>query len=130
MRKKLVVALVVGSVVAFATGAAASSLGGATSQKVAADAVVVTGCDTDGIGAGYTTTYNAGTLTYRVTAVNLTSVNAACNGKAFALTLANSANASLGQTTGTLVVSSGNATITVSPVTAQSVDRMALILSG
>jgi len=74
-------------------GAAAATLGGLTGGTLGADDAIVAACDTDGIVVGYTTAYSAAAQTYQVSAVNLTTVNAACNAKAASVTLRNGATA-------------------------------------
>lgn len=128
--KRIALAVGAGLVAAGAIGASAASLGGISGASAGADDTVVASCDTDGITTAYTTAYNAGLGAYRVTGVNLTGVNAACDTLAYKLTLADNANASLTEATGTLTVTGGAASITVTPVSAESVERLALVISG
>ena len=128
--KKAVFAVAAGVVAAGAVAAAAASLGGITGATLGAEDVVVAACDSDGITVGYTTAYSATGGLYNVTAVNLSGVDAACNSKAYSLTLADNTNASLVTTTGTLTVAFNAATITVTPVSAKPVEKLALVISG
>jgi hypothetical protein len=124
---------IVSAVAAFAAvSASAASLGGLTGTSLGADATVVASCDTDGIAVAYTTSYNAGTSQYVVSAVNLSGVNAACNLKAANLTLADSAGTSLGSATvASLTVTTGAATIPVGgAVSAKAVTNLSLVISG
>ena len=131
MKKRILLALAAGVTVTGAVAASAASLGGITSTSLGADDTVVASCDTDGIGAGYTTAYASGTTAYNTTAVNLTGVAAACNGLAYSVTVADSSGASLNTTTGTLAVASGASTITLStPVAAEAVVHLSAVISG
>lgn len=130
MNKRMIFALAAGILAVGAVSAAAASLGGVTGASLGADTTVVASCDTDGIGVGYSTAYSSTTGTYQVTGVNLTGVNAACNSRAYAVTLADAANASLVQGTGNLTVTTGNASIAVTPVSATAVVRLSIVISG
>jgi hypothetical protein len=132
MKKRILLALAAGVTVTGAVAASAASLGGITSTSLGADDTVVASCDTDGIGAGYTTVYESTTTAYNTTAVNLTGVDAACDKLAYSVTLADITDASLNTTTGTLTVdASGNATITLSkPVAAEAVEHLSAVISG
>lgn len=109
-------------------------MGGITGATLGANDTVVAACDTDGIGVGYTTAYNAGTSAYNTTAVNLTGVDPACNGLAFSVTVGDAKtdpSASLNTTTGTLVVALNAATLTLSaPVSAEAIESLAIVISG
>lgn len=128
--KRVAFAVGAGLVAAGAIGASAASLGGITGQSLGADDAVVASCDTDGITTAYTTAYDAGTGAYNVTGVDLSGVNAACNGLDYALTLADGSNVSLDEATGVLSVTLGAASIAVTPVAAEDVERLAIVISG
>jgi len=130
MKKRILLAIAAGVTVTGAVAASAASLGGVSSTSLGADDTVVASCDTDGIGAGYTTVYASGTTAYNTTAVNLTGVNAACNGLAYSVTLADGTGASLVTATGTLAVAAGVATIPVTAVSAESVVHLSAVISG
>jgi hypothetical protein len=112
-------------------GASAATLGGLSGAGLGADDQIVASCDTNGITTAYTTSYNAAAQTYQVTAVNFTSVNAACNAKAASVSLRNGTT-NLGTTNvGSITVSSNAFSITLgSPITASSIDGLSLIISG
>lgn len=130
--KRILLAAGAGLLAVGAVSASAASLGGITGKSVGVDDEIVASCDTDGINVAYTYGYNATSGKYDVTGVDLTGVNAACNGMAYSLTLADNTNAALGSAlTGTLTVASGAASV---PVTSgrngESVSRIALIITG
>jgi len=130
MNKRVLLGVAAGVLAAGAIGASAASLGGITGSSVGADTVVTAACDTNGIGVGYTTAYSASVGAYQISGVNLTGVDPACNSLKYALTVADAANVSLAQATGTLTVTANAATITFTPVAANSVGRLALVISG
>ena len=132
MRKNRIAAAVLGGVMgAGLIGASAATLGGLTGGTLGSDDQIVAACDTDGITTAYTTAYSATAQTYQVTAVNFTSVNAACNGKAASLSLRNGTT-NLGTTTAaSITVTAGAFSITLgSPVTASSVNGLSLVIAG
>jgi hypothetical protein len=134
MSKRKTLAIVAAVAAFAAVSASAAGLGGLTGTSLGADTTVVASCDTDGIGATYTTSYNTTSAQYVVSAVNLTGVNPACNAKAASLTLSDSTGASIGSATiGSLVVSGTfTATIPVTPATvsAKAVTNLSLVISG
>ena len=132
--KKLLAAL--GAVGAFgALTASAASLGGLNSTSLGSSATVVASCDTDGIAIAYpaaNTTWDATSNDYRTYAVTISGVDASCEAKSFRLTLSN-ATASLNETTGSIALSSGSQTITLSGTTgvrSQDVTRSSLVITG
>ena len=79
----------------------AASLG-ATTSGLGADSQVVTACGT-GFQVSYTTAYNASTASYIVSQVNLASIPAGCNGKAYKIQLTGASGATVGtELTGSL----------------------------
>jgi hypothetical protein len=134
MSKQKKTLAIVAAVAAFAAvSASAASLGGLTGGGLGADATTVASCDTDGVVVGsYTTTYNAGTSQYVVSAVNLTGVAATCGTKNAQVTLSDSAGVSLGSgTVASLLVTGGNATISLSSsAPAKTVANVAVVISG
>lgn len=130
-RSKKALAVVVALGAFGALSASASTLGGLRSTSVGASANVVASCDTDGVDVAYSdNSYNAPTNDYRSNAVTLSGVNSACDGKAFRLTLANG-SASLGETTGTITLTSNKQVVTLSsPVRSEDVSRASLVITG
>ncbi len=129
MNKKVLAA--VGGLAAFGIlTASAASLGGLTSSSLGADNTVIASCDTDGITMTNTNAYDAATNAYKTGSISLAGVNAACNAKAYKLTLSDGA-ASLNETSGTLTVTAGAATLTLSAsVDSKSITKTALVISG
>ncbi len=113
------------------SGAAAASLGGLSGGSLGADDQVVASCDIDGISRSYTTAYDSAAQEYRVTGVNFTGVNPACNAKAASVSLRNGTT-NLGTTTASSITVSGNAfaMTLAAPVTAESVNGLSLVISG
>ncbi|RTL06901.1 MAG: hypothetical protein EKK62_12225 [Acidimicrobiia bacterium] len=113
------------------SGAAAASLGGLSGGSLGADDQVIASCDTDGISSSYTTAYDSAAQEYRVTGVNFTGVNPACNAKAASVSLRNGTT-NLGTTTASSITVSGNAfaMTLAAPVTAESVNGLSLVISG
>jgi len=96
--KRIMIALAVGLTL-FALVAAAATLGGITSASLGASGEVVTSCDTNGVSVAYQVGYQNG-VGYVVTAVQVSSIDALCDGKAVDVTLTQSGN-SIGSGSGT-----------------------------
>lgn len=128
--KRLVIAIIAGLVVFGGTFAFAASLGGVTTGTVGDSATVIASCDTNGVTTAFgTPTWDATNKRYGVTTLNVTSIDAACNGLTIKVTLTDSSGASLGEATGT--VASGAASLTFSPsVSAASVTGMEVVIAG
>jgi hypothetical protein len=86
MRKKSV-AILAGLAVAGAVGASAASLGGLNSENLGAETGIVASCDDNGINVDYTTVFDSDVGEYLVTAINLSDIDAACEGQAFSFTV-------------------------------------------
>lgn len=128
-RKRALFAIVAGVSAFGIVGASAASLGGITGTSLGADVGVVASCDTDGVAVSYVNSYDPTSGSYQTTAVNVTSINAACNGLAIDLTLKDAADASLG--TGSSTVAAGSATITLGTAADSSaVTGIAVIIDG
>jgi hypothetical protein len=110
-RRRIAAAIIAGAATLGVVGASAATLGPITSGSLGASTGVVGSCDTDGVTLAYTTSYNPASGGYATTTVNVTSINAACNGKTLTLTLKDSGNASLGS--GSAAVAAGAATVAV-----------------
>lgn len=92
--------------------ASAASLGGITAPSLGADTAVISACDTDGVTLAYTTSYDAALGRYQVTDVDVTGIDATCNGKTASITLKDAGNVSLAF--GSITVASGAAAISLS----------------
>ncbi|MDH4362698.1 MAG: hypothetical protein OEY70_01255 [Acidimicrobiia bacterium] len=130
-RNRVAIAVLSGVFAAGLIGASAATLGGLSGAGLGSDDQIVASCDTDGITTGYTTSYNATAQYYEVTAVNFTSVNAACNAKAALVSLRNGVT-NLGSTSVGSITVAGNAfSITLSsPIQASLVTGLSLLISG
>jgi len=128
--KRVVIAVIAGLVVFGGTFAFAAGLGSITTGTVGDSTVVVASCDTDGVTAAFgAPSWDSTNKRYGVTALNVTSINTACNTDAIKVTLKDGTGASLGEATG--VVAAGAASLTFSPsVSAQSVAGMDVVIAG
>lgn len=130
-RKSAAVALAVLGVAGLSLASAAQLT--VNSQSLGAGNTVVASCDTDGIAVAFANSLNAGN-TYDTTAVNLSGVNAACNGLSYKVQLLQGTptKTPLGaEQTGTLGVASGASTITLSSaVSAASVTGVSVVITG
>jgi hypothetical protein len=102
MKSRIISGIIVGLIVFGGVFALAATLGGITSNKVAADNVAVASCDTDGVATAYTTAWDATDKRYEVSNVTVSNINNACDGQTLKVTLADSTGASLGE--GTLTI--------------------------
>ena len=110
--------------------ASASTLGGVNSASVGADQTIVASCDSDGINMAYSNTYDSAANAYKTTAVTLSGVAAACEGKAFNIALSNG-TAPVAEVTGTIRQSSGTQVVSLSaPVDSASIAKAALAITG
>ena len=118
--------------------ASAATLGGLNSDSLGADQTVVASCDTNGIKLAYTNAFDLATFAYKTNAVVVSSVNPACSGKNFRLTLS-SATVSLGESSGVVPATGGVAgtpdtgtfTVAFAPtVDSKSVTQAALVITG
>lgn len=129
MKKKLLA--VVGAVATFgALTASASTLGSLDSASVGADQTVLASCDSDGVALGYTNVYDNASNSYRTTAVTMSGIDAACQGKTYKLTLSNG-TVSVAEASGAVAVVGGNQTVALSsPVAASSISKAAIVIAG
>jgi hypothetical protein len=127
MAKRHLLALVAGVAVSGATLASAATLGGISAHSLGASNSVVAACDTNGIGVAYTNAYNAAAQHFEVTGVNLSGIDAACNGKTMTVTLA-SGTTELHTTT--VTVSGTTQTVAMTGAASQVVDLTAIVIEG
>ena len=126
--KRTLIALVAGLAVFCGVIASASSLGGVSSRALGSGASVVASCDVDGVAVAYTTAFDATSGTYRVSAVTVSGIAAACSGQQIEVALRNTAGTSTVAPARTTV--SGTAqTLPVSPTyDAASVDSTSVLI--
>ena len=99
MRKRLLIALAVGTVVFAGAYAMAASLS-VSSTRLGSGNAAVTSCDTDGIATSYTVSYSAtGTAGYKIDTAEISGVAPACNGGSMKVTLTGATSASLAERT-------------------------------
>ncbi len=108
MRKRTILALLVGLVVFGSLYAMAASLGGITSDSVGADSAVVASCDTDGVTAAYVTAWDPTDKRYEITSATVGGVADACDGRTMSVSLTDTSGAQIG--TGSLVIPTSGAT--------------------
>lgn len=128
MSKRTVIA-VVAAVAAFgAVSASAASLGNLNVKSLGASTDVVASCDSDGVAVAYTTAYAAGAKEYQVSAVNLSGIATACAGLTVSVTVANGTTV-LSSGTVTSLAGTSTAVDLLSPVSAKSLDQVAIVIS-
>ena len=124
MRRKIYAISV--AVAVFGTAfAMAASLGGITSDNLGADSAAVATCDSNGVSTAYTTAYDATDGRYEVTAVTVSGIDNACDGKSIAVTLTTSAGASVGSGSATVPTDAGATSVTVTLTSAASAEDSA-----
>lgn len=129
MKRALIAAMV--GILTFGTvyGLAASL--NVTSDGLGAANTTVAACQAATLTATYTSTYSASTPGYTVGTVTVNGLAATCYTKAYKITLAGAAGASLGEATGTTPSSGTSFAATFSPaVNAASVTAIAVVISG
>jgi hypothetical protein len=127
MNKRLVLGIAAGAAAFAAVAASAATLGGLTSTSLGAETTVVAACDTDGVTLDYTTALSG--TDYKVTAISLGGVNAACANKAVKISLSDGTT-SLGEVTGTKNASTSQTFTLATPVSAKSVTAAAVVIAG
>jgi hypothetical protein len=110
--KRVLLALLFGSLAYCIALASAASIGTVTDAGVGAGNAAVAACDTDGVGTSYSTAYTTN-VGYTVSSVSVTGINTACNGKAIQVTVAK--NDGTLPSSGSGTVANGAATVPVSP---------------
>lgn len=132
--KRLLLAAGAGLTAIGAVTASAATLGGITQNQVGVDSQVIGACDTNGIATNYNTSFDATSGKYQISGVALSGVNAACDAKSYKMTITKSDGTVLGiEETGTLSVSSGNATISIAAANrynAELASSLAIAISG
>ena len=130
MSKQLLLALGAGGAATAAVVASAATLGTVDSTDLGAGTSVVASCDTDGIDVSYTTSFSAGE--YKVTAVTLDGVAAACDGQDVKVTLYDAANSAQGSGSSSAVTFTANSAVVGigTPATAEDTTGVAVVISG
>lgn len=127
-KKRKIVAIVAGVVVAGTAAASAASLGGLNSDRLGANDTIVLPGDSNGVKLSYVTAYDTVTGKYQVTDVTLSDVDVPV-GEKVDITLTNSTNQVVGRTSGT--VSGTTQTFTLAaPAPAEVVTHAAVVISG
>jgi hypothetical protein len=125
MMRRTIYALSAAVVVSGTVFAMAASLGGITSNNLGADSAAVATCDSTGVSTSYTTAYDATDGRYEVTAVTVSGIDNACDGKAISVTLTNSAGTSVGSGSTTVPADVGATAVTVTLSAAAAADGSA-----
>lgn len=108
MRKRTIVALVIGGVVFATVVGIAASLGPVTAENLGAGNSVVASCDTDGVSVSYSTSYDGTDGRYEVASVTVDGIADTCDGQTLTVALADSAGAQLAE--GSVTVPTGTGT--------------------
>ncbi len=102
-----------------------------TTDSLGSGTAVVAGCQAGALTATYTSAYSASVPGYTVGTVTVTGLASTCYSKAYRITLAGAAGASLGEATGTTPATGTSFAATFSPVvSAVSVTGISVVLSG
>src|SRR5205823_4606551 len=102
-----------------------------TSDSLGAGTAVVAACQAGTLNATYTSTYSAGTPGYTVGTVTVSGLAATCYSKAYKITLSTTANASLGEATGTTPASGTSFSAAFAPaLSATSITGVTVVISG
>ena len=126
-KKKLIFGLAVGAAAFAGVFAMAASLG-VGSNSLGAGTADVASCDTDGVDHTYTTAYATAIPGYRVSGIQVTGIDTACNGSSIKATLLDTADASLGEVTGSISATTHTFTVNGS-VSAANVEDIAVVIS-
>jgi hypothetical protein len=109
-RKRIIIAFIVGMTVFSMVFAVAASLN-VTASSLGAGTATVASCDTDGVAAGFDTTYSVAAVGYKVTTVHITGIaTPGCDGRTMKVTLIGAADASLAEQTVTLATPAADPT--------------------
>jgi hypothetical protein len=127
MRKRLLIALFAGAAVFGAAFAFAAALDLNSDNLAAGDEVVVS-CDTDGVTATYDVAYVAGTG-YTVSSVDVTGIDAACDGQSVGVTLTDG-GAVLASATGTADATGSLSVAIAGAPSAELVDGVHAVIHG
>jgi hypothetical protein len=132
LKRKPILALVVGAVVFSSAYAFAATLN-VTGQTLGAGNAAVTSC-ASGVTTAYTVAYDNTLPGYKVSGVTVTGTLTSCGSKSLVVDLVNSSNASLGQITHTITAgeaSGGSISLTApAGITAASVANVHAVISG
>jgi hypothetical protein len=132
LRSRWLLAVVAGLMVFSTVFAFANSLGGITSTGLGADTSAVASCDTDGVTTSYATAYDTTAGFYEVTTVTVGTVDAACDGKTYKVSLVNGTTSAAEQTA-TITLSTN--TFTTTSFASQDFDaelltKIAVLITG
>jgi hypothetical protein len=126
--KRLLLAVLFGTLAYTIALASAATIGTVTDAGVGAGNTVVASCDTDGVNTAYTSAYSASTPGYNVTAVSVTAINTACNGKAISVTVAKSDGSTPATGTGTVASGAANNIAVTPPIPAGNAGQVYVVI--
>jgi hypothetical protein len=131
VRTKMI-AVLAGVAVTGIASAAAAGLGGLDTGSVGAESDVIAACQTSGaIGIAFDTSYDNVSAEFLVDAVDLSAVDAACDGQTIDIVLTDSADDEIASGSGTLTVTAGAATVGLATsVAAVDVEGIAIVITG
>jgi hypothetical protein len=129
--KRIAIMSVVGLAAMGGAFASAASLGTITENTLGANTTVIASCDTDGVVLSYTNTYDATVGKYKVTAISVSGINAACATKKLDITLKNATNVAIGAGTVASLGAGGTAAVPITGNTdANPVVGAAVVIYG
>lgn len=126
--KRILGAVLAGLLVFGVVAGLAASLN-LTSDTLGAATTSVAACQATALNATYTTTYTAATPAYTVGTVTVNGLAATCFSKAYKITLAGAANASLGEATGTTPAAGTSFSATFTAINAASVTGISVVIN-
>lgn len=131
VRTKMI-AVFAGIAVTGIASAAAAGLGGLDTGSVGAENDIIAACQTSGaIDVAFETSYDSTTAGFLVDAVDLSAVDAACDGQAIEIVLTDASDVEIANGSGTLSVTAGAASVSLaSSVVAEDVEGIAIVITG
>lgn len=133
MRKRLILALVIGGVVFATVVGMAASLGTVTAKDLGAGNSTVASCDTDGVSVSYSTSYDGASGRYEVASVTVDGIADTCDGQTLTVVLADSAGAQLAEGSVTVPVDGAATTASVTlanPPAASAVENVHIVIAN
>ena len=130
MKKRILVALAIGTAVSGGVFASATTLGTISDKSLGAGANAVASCDSDGVSTAYAATYNSTTKAYDATTVTVTGVAPACATKTMRVALVKADGSTAFEQSKT-VGSTGTEAFTIpTGAGADTVERVAVAIFG
>lgn len=131
MRRRIIIGLAAAAAVFSVTFAFAASLGGLSTNSLGAADGVVSSCDTDGVSASYSLSYDATDARFEVGTVSVSGIDDACDGMTLHVTVADASGNALVSASTTIATSTSTseAVSLASAVAAVSVANVHVAIS-